>query len=189
LPPIPLVEGPLAPKVVYPQLNQLITSKDSTFILGSVGNGRAALTVNGMPVRVEPNGSFLAFVPNPPPTAPQYDLVAVLRSDTARATQPVRVAGMPVPGQNPDSTRVLPPTPPPTVVDTTPAWVVLGDSVNVATDTDRVVIGRPAPNETYRWFLMPGTRVQLPARYPGYARVRVDSALQIWSAESTRTRA
>ena len=181
LPAMPLVEGPLAPKLVYPQVNQLIQSKDSTFVLGSIGNGRATLTINGMPVRVEPNGAFLGFLPNPPPTAPQYDLVAVLGSDTARATQPVRVAGMVMVAQNPDSTRPLqPPPPPPTVVDTTPAWVVLGDSVIVATDTDRVVIGRPAPNETYRWFLMPGTRVQLTARYPGYARVRLDSSLQIW---------
>ena len=116
LPPMPLVEGPLAPKVVYPQVNQMIGSRDSTFILGSVGNGRATLTVNGLPVRVWPNGSYLAFVPNPPPTAPQYDLVAVLGSDTARVTQPVRVAGMPV-----DSTRPLAPPPPPNVVtDTTP---------------------------------------------------------------------
>jgi N-acetylmuramoyl-L-alanine amidase len=183
LPPIALVEGPLAPRVVYPQANQLIQSKDSTFILGSVGNGRAALTINGQPVPVKPNGAYIAFVANPPPTAPQYDLVAVLGADTARATQQVRVAGM-IP-LVPDSLRVpLPPPPPPAVVDTTPAWVVLGDSVNVQTDTDRVVIGRPEPNETYRWFLLPGTRVQLTARYPGYtpgyARVRLDSSLQIW---------
>lgn len=174
LPPIPLVEGPLAPRVVYPQANQLIQSRDSTFILGSVGNGRATLTVNGMPVKVHPNGSFLAFVPNPPPTAPQYDLVAVLGSDTARATQQVRVAGMLPP--LPDSLK----PPPAIVVDTTPTWVILGDSVSVATDTDRVVIGRPGPGETYRWFLLPGTRAQLTARFPGYARVRLDSALQIW---------
>jgi N-acetylmuramoyl-L-alanine amidase len=158
----------------------MIQSKDSTFILGSVGNGRATLTINGQPVPVKPNGAYIAFVANPPPTAPQYDLVAVLGADTARATQSVRVAGM-IP-LVPDSQRVspLPPPPPPTVVDTTPAWVVLGDSVNAQTDTDRVVIGRPEPNETYRWFLIPGTRAQLTARYPGYARVRLDSSLQIW---------
>ena len=177
LPPIPHVDGPLAPRVVYPQANQLIQSKDSTFILGSVGNGRATLTINGQPVPVRPNGSYVAFVANPPPTAPQYDLVVVLGADTARATQPVRVAGMAA--LLPDSLRP-PPPPPAIVVDTTPAWVVLGDSVNVQTDTDRVVIGRPEPNETYRWFLFPGTRAQLTARYPGYARVRLDSSLQIW---------
>jgi N-acetylmuramoyl-L-alanine amidase len=162
---------------VYPQANQMIQSKDSTFILGSVGNGKATLTVNGQEVKVEPNGAFLAYVPNPPATAPQYELVAALGTDTARAVQPVRVAGMLA--LIPDSLR--PPPPPPAVVtDTIPSWVILGDSANVVTDTDRVVIGRPGPNETYRWFLFPGTRAQLTARYPGYARVRLDSALQIW---------
>lgn len=179
LPPIPLVEGPLAPRVVYPQANGLIQSRDSTFILGSVGNGRASLTINGLPVKVHPNGAYLAFVPNPPPTSPQYDLVAVLGADTARVSQPVRVAGMLPPV--PDSLKPPPPTPPPNVVvDTTPTWVILGDSASVVTDTDRVVIGRPGPNETYRWFLLPGTRAQLTARYPGYTRVRLDSALQVW---------
>src|SRR5687768_15082187 len=38
LPPVPLVEGPLQPRVVYPQANQMIGSRDSTFILGSVGH-------------------------------------------------------------------------------------------------------------------------------------------------------
>ncbi len=173
---MPLVEGPLAPRVVYPQANQLIQSRDSTFILGSVGNGRATLAINGLRVRVWPNGSYLAYVPNPPPTAPQYDLVAVLGSDTARVTQPVRVAGMP-----PTAADSLRPPPPPNVVtDTTPTWVILGDSASAASDTDRVIIGRPGPNGVYRWFLTPGTRVQLTARYPGFARIRLDSALQIW---------
>ena len=179
LPPIPLVQGPLAPRVVYPQANQMIQSKDSTFILGSVGNGRASLSINGQPVPVQPNGAFLGYVPNPLPTTPQYDLVAVLGADTVRVTQPVRVAGMLQ--LLPDSLRP-PPPPPAIVVDTTPAWVVLGDSVSVQQDTDRVVIGRPGPNETYRWFLFPGTRAQLTARYPGYARVRLDSSLEIWVA-------
>src|SRR5687768_10856135 len=52
LPPIPLVEGPLAPRVVYPQPNGLIQSRDSNFIIGSIGNGRATLTINGAPVPV-----------------------------------------------------------------------------------------------------------------------------------------
>lgn len=173
---MPLVEGPLAVRVVYPQANQLIQSRDSTFILGSVGNGRATLAINGQSVRVWPNGSYLAYVPNPPPTAPQYDLLAVLGSDTARVTQPVRVAGMVPVG--PDSLR--PPPPPNVVTDSTPAWVILGDSASAASDTDRVIIGRPGPNGVYRWFLLPGTRVQLTARYPGFARIRLDSALQIW---------
>src|SRR5947209_4560153 len=47
LPPVPLVEGPLAPKLVYPGPNQAIPVRDSNFIFGSVGNGHATLTING----------------------------------------------------------------------------------------------------------------------------------------------
>ena len=177
IPPMPLVEGALEPKVVYPHPNGMIQSRDSNFILGSVGNGRARLTINGQEVRVWPNGAFLGYVANPAPTAnPAFELVATLGADTARATHAVRVAGMPV-----DSTKPLPPPPPPNVVtDTTPTWVILGDSAGTVPDTDRVIIGRPGPNEVYKWFLLPGTRALITARYPGFARIRLDSALQIW---------
>src|ERR671927_64666 len=89
LPPVPLVEGPLAPKVVYPVAGSLIQSRDSNFIFGSVGNGRATLTINGVPVKVLPNGSFLAYLPVPPPELPRYDLVAAWGSDTVRLSPPV----------------------------------------------------------------------------------------------------
>src|SRR5438094_1675058 len=72
LPPIPLVEGPLVIKVIYPPAQHLIESRDSNFIFGSIGNGKASLIVNGSPARVYPNGAFLAFVPNPPAAAPRY---------------------------------------------------------------------------------------------------------------------
>ena len=91
LPPVPLVEGPLAIKVVYPPAQHLIESRDSNFIFGSIGNGRASLTINGAPARVYPNGAFLAFVANPPVAGPRYDLVAVAGNDTARFSHPVRV--------------------------------------------------------------------------------------------------
>ncbi|HEU4642037.1 MAG TPA: N-acetylmuramoyl-L-alanine amidase [Gemmatimonadaceae bacterium] len=91
LPPIPLVLGPLQPKVVYPEENQLLQSRDSNFIFGSVGNGHATLTINGTRVPVQPNGSFIAFLPLPPDSQPRYDLVAALGSDTARATRVVRL--------------------------------------------------------------------------------------------------
>ncbi len=174
LPDVPLVEGPLTPRVVYPQWNHLIQSRDSNFIHGSVGNGNATLSINGQDVRVWPNGAFLAWVANPPPTAAQFVLVARLGSDSAVATHQVRVAGMTPPV--PDSLRPLPPT----ITDTTPTWVVLRDTTTTLSDTDRVVIGRPGPNNVYRWFLLPGTRALLTGRYPGFARVRLDSSLEIW---------
>jgi N-acetylmuramoyl-L-alanine amidase len=174
LPPLPLVQGPLAPRVVYPRAEQMIASPDSTFVFGSLGNGRATLNINGQPVRVWPNGTFLGFIPNPPPTDPIYHLVAAVGADTVRVNHPVRVAGMTPPV--PDSLK-----PPPAVItDTTPTWVLLGDTSTVVNDTDRVVIGRPGPNSVYRWFLFPGTRAQITGRYPGFARIRLDSTLQIW---------
>src|SRR5205823_5030991 len=91
LPPVPLVEGPLAIKVVYPPAQHLIESRDSNFIFGSIGNGRASLTINGAPARVYPNGAFLAFVANPLPGVAREDLLAVAGTDTARSSHPVRV--------------------------------------------------------------------------------------------------
>jgi N-acetylmuramoyl-L-alanine amidase len=175
LPPVPLVEGPLELKPVYPRPNALIQSRDSNFILGSVGHGRATLTVNGQPVRVWPNGAYLGWVANPTLDAPRYDFVVALGRDTVRQTVPIMLPGMV------DTTRPPAPPPPPNVItDTTPTWVILGDSASAASDTDRVIIGRPGPNSVYRWFLLPGTRVQLTGRYPGFARVRLDSDLEIW---------
>ena len=59
LPPVPHVTGPLQIKVVYPTPGQLIQSKDSNFIFGSVGTGDAALTINGVSTPVWPNGAFM----------------------------------------------------------------------------------------------------------------------------------
>ncbi|GJG84963.1 hypothetical protein tb265_01440 [Gemmatimonadetes bacterium T265] len=47
-------------------------------------------------------------------------------------------------------------------------------------DTDRVVIGRPTPDGTYRYFLLPGTVVERTAVMGGMARVRLDARLQAW---------
>jgi N-acetylmuramoyl-L-alanine amidase len=91
LPQIPLVEGPLAPKVEFPSVNQSITVRDSNFIFGSVGNGHAELTINGTPVPVAPNGAFLAYLPVPPSTAPRYEVFARTATDSARLVVRVRV--------------------------------------------------------------------------------------------------
>ena len=267
LPPIPLVEGPLAIKVVYPPPNHLIESRDSNFVLGSIGNGRASLTINGAPARVYPNGSFLAFVENPPTTAPRYDLVAATGTDTVRQTLPVRVqdprpplvltgplavdtgsisprapsagamllrgtdrvrVGVRAPvnasawvlwpggsqslvaGTGSDSTGAQFSTdvtaraladgatlyvmrPPdtlrfalsrPDLVDSLPPRLVRTGEIPVRPDTDRFVYGRPTPGGTYKWFLIPGTVLELTGKLSGYSRLRLDSGLEIWVADS-----
>jgi N-acetylmuramoyl-L-alanine amidase len=92
LPPIPLVEGPLAVHVVYPPENGPVPARDSNYMVGSVGNGHATLTINGHPATVYPNGAFMAFIPTPPATAPRFDLVAMLGPDTVRVTHNLKPA-------------------------------------------------------------------------------------------------
>ena len=90
LPPIPQVVGPLAIRVVYPSDQAFLTSRDSSYMLGSVGNGTASLTINGQPAVVYPNGAFMAWLKTPPVTSPKFDLVAIAGADTARLTHTLR---------------------------------------------------------------------------------------------------
>lgn len=196
LPPVPLVTGPLAPRVVYPAANALIQSRDSNFIFGSIGNGKAALTINGAPVHVWPNGAYLAYLPIPPSDAPRYELVATLGADTARLTREVRL--LPVPpaadtvaadslGADTSATDTVPAradmTPPRPTADTTALFVALGSVPDsVPPDTDRVIIGRPIPRGTYKWFLLPGTVLRETGRDGEFVKVRLDAALDIWVA-------
>lgn len=65
LPPVPPRDGPLRIDLAYPAEGAALTTADSNFIFGTVGTGRATLTINGAPVEVAPNGAFLGFVPVP----------------------------------------------------------------------------------------------------------------------------
>ncbi|MGH7649083.1 MAG: N-acetylmuramoyl-L-alanine amidase [Gemmatimonadaceae bacterium] len=278
MPPIPLAKGALQIRVVYPSPNQLIQSRDSNFIFGSVGNGHAILTIDDSPVQVYPNGSFIAFLPLPTRDHPAYDLLATLGSDTARATQPIRLLP-PIPvlaSDGPlvvDSNSVTPfgrlalrddetirvavrapanasvvwqgdsitvplvngsamplrsaldaPVPPGAITPrtatdtlrwsagvnagrmrapssilvargsdtvrlsvpaiaaapTVPTWGILGADTSSVSDTDRVIIGRPVPNGTYKWLLMPGTAVPVTGLDGQFVRVRLDGALEMW---------
>jgi N-acetylmuramoyl-L-alanine amidase len=86
-----MVEGPLAIRVVFPAPNQLIPVRDSNFVFGSIGNGHAALAINGTPVKVAPNGTFLAFLPVPPASDPYYTFSARNGADTTSLAVRVRV--------------------------------------------------------------------------------------------------
>lgn len=103
LPPVPSVRGaPLALTVRYPSDNQVLTSRDSNFVLGAVGSGDATLRINGQTVPVAPNGAFLAWLPNPPADAPHYELEVLRGADTVRRTLRVRYAmRTPLPANGP----------------------------------------------------------------------------------------
>jgi len=85
LPAVPFVSGRLALDVVYPLAGTVVAAQDSTFLFGSVGHGSASLRINGTPVRVWPNGAWLAWVPIPPGSPIRFRLEAALGTDTVRA--------------------------------------------------------------------------------------------------------
>jgi N-acetylmuramoyl-L-alanine amidase len=58
-------------------------------------------------------------------------------------------------------------------------WVQLGRPAAVA-DTDRVIVGRPTPDGTYKWFFAPGTPVERTGAQGGAVRVRLDQQLEVW---------
>lgn len=87
VPPVPEVRGAPELYVAYPDSADPVAASDSNFIFGTTGTGEAALTIDGRRVEVQPNGSFLAWLPVPERTAGDtavYRLVARVgeRADT-----------------------------------------------------------------------------------------------------------
>ncbi len=100
LPAVPAVRGPLALRVTYPAAGATVQAGDSTFLLGSTGAGDAELTINGVPVQVWPNGSWIAWVALPPDSVMRFDLRARTPRDTAALAHELRrrPAHVPSPG-------------------------------------------------------------------------------------------
>ena len=84
--------APLHVSVVYPKATDVVQTHDSTFLFGSVGRGDAALTVNGAPVPVFANGSWIAWVALPDDSVADFRLVAVAAGDTQEVVVRARLA-------------------------------------------------------------------------------------------------
>jgi N-acetylmuramoyl-L-alanine amidase len=54
-------------------------------------------------------------------------------------------------------------------------------------DTDRVIVGRPTPGGTYKWFFIPGTVVDVTGRQGDWYRLRLDPTLEAWVAAADVT--
>lgn len=151
LPPVAFKDSALSPRVQYPSANALIGARDSTFIFGTTGTGRATLSINGAPVPVAANGAWLAFLPVPPREAPQYELVAIAGSDTVRVTHPVRIANAP-----------------PILSDTGRLVVDSGSASPrepmMLRDTEMVRVSVRAPRTATAWVEWPGGRAPLVSR-------------------------
>jgi N-acetylmuramoyl-L-alanine amidase len=192
LPPVPDVRGAVKISVTYPKPDQLIQSRDSNFIFGSVGSGDAGLKINGTLVPVWPNGAFFGWLPLPSQQAPFYDMVATNGRDTARLSLPIRLLPPPVSDTIRRDTLPVPVDTAQRIVtvqkDTTPKPVeyALINPASTANDTDRVAIARPAPGEgqQYKWFLFPNTVVKVTGTRGDFVRIELDSADTAWIQKS-----
>jgi N-acetylmuramoyl-L-alanine amidase len=88
---------------MYPDSGAALAARDSNFIFGSTGSGRAALTINGAPVTVAPNGAFLAYIPVPSDGI--YRLEATKDGQSVQARRVVRAPG--VAGTGTARTRIV----------------------------------------------------------------------------------
>jgi N-acetylmuramoyl-L-alanine amidase len=191
LPPVPEVRGPLQIDVVYPKPDQLLTTRDSNFIFGSVGSGDAALVINGHPVPVWPNGAFMGWLPVPTDSAPRYELIAGNKTQVARLTLPIKVPPLPDTTHRPNVVGdTLQPAPDSLTPISTNVYVTLGAPASTVNDTDRVTIARPAPGngQEYKWFLFPGTVVKITgaqkASGDDFVRIQLDSSQEAWVLRS-----
>jgi N-acetylmuramoyl-L-alanine amidase len=63
-------------------------------------------------------------------------------------------------------------------------WATIGTDSAGPDASDEELIGRPIPGGTYKWFLLPGTPLEVTGRDGEFARVRLDSHLEIWVSAS-----
>lgn len=77
-PSVAVPREPLHITIVYPDTAEPIQAQDSSFLFGSVGQGRGdvALSVNGSAVRVYATGTWLAWIPLPSDSLARFQIVA-----------------------------------------------------------------------------------------------------------------
>jgi N-acetylmuramoyl-L-alanine amidase len=108
---VPEVQGPLALRVQYPPADAAVDVRDSSFLFGTAGSGGAAVTVNGVPARVWPNGAWVAWLSFPRESLMHFDIVAKRGDEAAHLDYAVRRAPRFTPPPTPvwiDTTSLTP---------------------------------------------------------------------------------
>jgi N-acetylmuramoyl-L-alanine amidase len=106
---------------MYPPENAQLAVRDSTFIFGATGSGRATLTINGAQVPVAPNGAWLGYLPVPADGV--YRLQATKDGQTTTLERRVRLPAAP---STSTATRI-------TSVSPAGAWAVFpGENITVS---------------------------------------------------------
>ena len=167
LPEIPSEGG--APRIylAYPPSGAVKPNADSTFIFGSVGNGDAQLTVNGIQVPVAPNGAFLTYLPVPEDDT--YRFVAEAAGQTARQTY---TYGQPL------STDLVTPLPQPRI-----GKVITGS--DTLASGSQITSATPVPRGDRRWFFPRGAELTITGELAELYRVRLTDDRDAWVAKTT----
>ncbi len=167
---IPAVDGPLTVTLRYPVADAKVGG-DSIAAWGTVGTGRSTLHVNGVPVTVENNGAFAAFLPLPPGAKPVLTFVAVKGRDSVRRRIPLRRDG--------DANG----TAPDTVRRTWSKWVSMrrlpSDTADSATQW-RPIYSRWRPRGAVALALTQGLRFRSDLRTTSAMRLVVSPTLRVW---------
>jgi len=154
LPPVPARDGALAIDIVYPDEGAQLATADSNFIFGSVGTGRARLTINRQPVEVAANGAFLGYLPVPVDGVYTVEAAATSGGETRRA-QLRRTVRVPVRQDPPDAGGPL------AIVA---GSVTPGGALTVGEAEPVTVRVRATPGATARLMLADGSSVPLVER-------------------------
>ncbi len=163
-------EAPIQISVAYPVPGQWRPNVDSNFIFGTVGNGNAALMINGAPVPVWQNGAFLAFLPMPPDGV--YHLVAQRGSDIQQASVAYRARTAEVPAEHKAE-----------IVRKEFKSALLTEIVKrsdtLQTGND-VAPGALTPDGNREWFFPRGARLDVVEQNGNYYKVALDKETYAW---------
>ncbi len=158
----------------------------------SVTPGTGLALRDGEPVRVSARlaaGARAEFRPTPCTAGPPPGPLPLLRTDGAETAardvpaEVLRCGGTLAVFGAADSVPALRPVSP----------VADGDALGLvrvgvaAADTDAVVIARPVPGGTYKWFITPGTVLHATGRQGDAVRVQLDAQLAVWVDASAVT--
>ncbi|MBI4512570.1 MAG: N-acetylmuramoyl-L-alanine amidase [Gemmatimonadetes bacterium] len=148
---------PLTIDAVYPEEDQRLTTRDTTFLFGNVSDANAVLWVNSAAVPVHANGAFLGWVVpwrEPGDTTALFEVMAATDRDTAYL---LRRVGLPTPPlEIPDDRLVLDTL---SVAPRGVVWALAGEALDVSV---RATAGAAV------WIEWPaGERFALAATTPG----------------------
>jgi N-acetylmuramoyl-L-alanine amidase len=171
------VDGAIAIRVVSPEAGSVRPAVDSTFIFGSLGTGRATLTVNGTPVEVAPNGAFLGYVAVP--TNGVYELRARAGADTARLLLAYRTPPNAAPAPTPPAAaapaaaaQAAPAAPAPVSYPVPQLARVVRARDTVSTGSG-VAFGRRGLTGTFIWYLPRGAEVAVVGERAGQYELKL----------------